>query len=218
MPRTRSRRQPPRRRRAGPSGNHDGRSRQNSPDWQGASGPSDQPSCVGGETDEAPRQTAWPAADRLTVGYRRGGDQLRRGILTGEEPTPNAGCRKWRLPAVLRPWPSDSSRPAPNSASAASSWSQAFWEIVPQKHVVTTLELFPREVRPRVGERSSWFCVTNGMGTVEIPISAASASFAHGILAVNGSGRVPDAPLQVSCPEFARRYNLARVSRLFAAG
>jgi hypothetical protein len=145
MPRTRSRRQPPRRRRAGPSGNHDGRSRQNSPDWQGASGPSDQPSCVGGETDEAPRQTAWPAADRLTVGYRRGGDQLRRGILTGEEPTPNAGCRKWRLPAVLRPWPSDSSRPAPNSASAASSWSQAFWEIVPQKHVVTTLELFPEK-------------------------------------------------------------------------
>jgi hypothetical protein len=87
------------------------------------------------------------------------------------------------------------------------------WEIVPQKHVVTTLELFPREVRPRVGERSSWFCVTNGMGTLEIPVSAASASFAHGILAVNGSGRVPDAPLQVSCPEFARRYSSQPVPR-----
>lgn len=38
-----------------------------------------------GESDEAARQAARPAAKRLTIGYRRGGDQLRRGILTEDE-------------------------------------------------------------------------------------------------------------------------------------
>jgi hypothetical protein len=154
----------------------------------------------------------------LTVGYRRGGDQLLRGILTGEE----HDTERWLREVAIAGSPEIVAERfvAPRNEFGFGGFQlvTGFLGIVPQKHVVTTLELFPREVRPRVGERSSWFCVTNGMGTVEIPVSAASASFAHGILAVNGSGRVPDAPLQASCPEFARRYNLARVSRLFAAG
>ena len=40
---------------------------------------------VVGETDEAARQAAWPAAEKLTAGYRRGGDQVRRRISTEEE-------------------------------------------------------------------------------------------------------------------------------------
>jgi alkanesulfonate monooxygenase SsuD/methylene tetrahydromethanopterin reductase-like flavin-dependent oxidoreductase (luciferase family) len=40
---------------------------------------------VVGETDEDARQVAWPAAERLTAGYRRGGDQVRRRIATDDE-------------------------------------------------------------------------------------------------------------------------------------
>jgi alkanesulfonate monooxygenase SsuD/methylene tetrahydromethanopterin reductase-like flavin-dependent oxidoreductase (luciferase family) len=40
---------------------------------------------VVGETDEDARQAAWPAAEKLTAGYRRGGDQVGRRISTEEE-------------------------------------------------------------------------------------------------------------------------------------
>ena len=49
---------------------------------------------VVGETDKAALQVAGPAAERLTSGYRRGGDQLRRGTLTEEDTIPNGGCAR----------------------------------------------------------------------------------------------------------------------------
>ena len=68
-------------------------------------------------------QAARPAAERLTTGYRRGGDQLRRGILTEEEHDTERWLAKWRLSAVQRQLPSGSSLSTPNSVSAGCNWS-----------------------------------------------------------------------------------------------
>lgn len=40
---------------------------------------------VVGETDQAAWQAAWPAAEKLTAGYRRSGEQVRRRISTEQD-------------------------------------------------------------------------------------------------------------------------------------
>jgi alkanesulfonate monooxygenase SsuD/methylene tetrahydromethanopterin reductase-like flavin-dependent oxidoreductase (luciferase family) len=104
---------------------------------------------VAGETDETARQAAWPAAERLTAGYRRGGDQLRRGILTeGEHDT-----ERWLNEVAIVGSPETvSERVAAmrSSVSGASSWSRAFSATSRKNMVLRTLELFAQEVRPRL--------------------------------------------------------------------
>jgi alkanesulfonate monooxygenase SsuD/methylene tetrahydromethanopterin reductase-like flavin-dependent oxidoreductase (luciferase family) len=105
---------------------------------------------VVGETDEAARKAAWPAAERLTTGYRRGGDQLRRGILTDEE----HDTERWlREVAVIGSPETVADRIAALHADFGFGGLQlvtGFLGNLPQEHVVRTLELFAKEVRPRV--------------------------------------------------------------------
>jgi len=104
---------------------------------------------VVGETDEAAHRAAWPAAEKLVAGYRRGGDQLRRGILTEDE----LETERWlREVAIVG---------SPDTVAARITALQeefafgnfmlvtGFLGNLPQEHVVRTLDLFAKEVRPR---------------------------------------------------------------------
>jgi alkanesulfonate monooxygenase SsuD/methylene tetrahydromethanopterin reductase-like flavin-dependent oxidoreductase (luciferase family) len=105
---------------------------------------------VVGETDEAARQAAWPAAEKLTGGYRRGGDQLRRGILTEEE----HDTERWlREVAIVGSPETVAARVAALHAEIGFGGLQlvtGFLGNLPQEHVVRTLKLFASEVRPRI--------------------------------------------------------------------
>jgi alkanesulfonate monooxygenase SsuD/methylene tetrahydromethanopterin reductase-like flavin-dependent oxidoreductase (luciferase family) len=105
---------------------------------------------VVGETDEAARQAAWPAAERLTGGYRRGGDQLRRGILTDEDQE----TERWlREVAIVGSPETVAARVAVLHAEFGFGGLQlvtGFLGNLPREHVVRTLELFASEVRPRI--------------------------------------------------------------------
>jgi alkanesulfonate monooxygenase SsuD/methylene tetrahydromethanopterin reductase-like flavin-dependent oxidoreductase (luciferase family) len=105
---------------------------------------------VVGETDDAARQAAWPAAERLTAGYRRGGDQLRRGILTEEE----HDTERWLMEVAVVGSPETvAERVVALHAEFGFGGFQlvtGFLGNLPQEHVVRTLELFAKEVRPRV--------------------------------------------------------------------
>jgi alkanesulfonate monooxygenase SsuD/methylene tetrahydromethanopterin reductase-like flavin-dependent oxidoreductase (luciferase family) len=105
---------------------------------------------VVGETDEAARQAARPSAEKLTAGYRRGGDQLRRGILTEEE----HDTERWlREVAIVGNPETVAERVAALHAEFGFGnfmLVTGFLGNLPQEHVVKTLELFAKEVRPRV--------------------------------------------------------------------
>ncbi len=105
---------------------------------------------VVGETHDAALQAARPAAERLTTGYRRGGDQLRRGILTEDE----HDTERWlREVAVVGSPETVAERIAALHAEFGFGGFQlvtGFLGNLPQEHVVRTLELFAKEVRPRI--------------------------------------------------------------------
>ncbi len=105
---------------------------------------------VVGETDEAARQAAWPAAERLTGGYRRGGDQLQRGILADEEHE----TERWlREVAIVGGPETVAARVADLHAELGFGGLQlvtGFLGNLPRAHVVRTLELFASEARPRI--------------------------------------------------------------------
>ena len=102
------------------------------------------------DTDNAALQAARPAAERLTAGYRRGGDQLRRGILTEEE----HDTERWlREVAIVGSPETVAERIAALHAEIGFGGFQlvtGFLGNLPQEYVVRTLELFAKEVRPRV--------------------------------------------------------------------
>jgi len=110
---------------------------------------------VVGETDESARQAAWPAAERLTAGYRRGGDQLRRGILTEAE----HDTERWlREVAIVGSPETVAERVAALHAEFGFGGFQlvtGFLGNLPQEHVVRTLELFAKEITPRFRPASS---------------------------------------------------------------
>jgi alkanesulfonate monooxygenase SsuD/methylene tetrahydromethanopterin reductase-like flavin-dependent oxidoreductase (luciferase family) len=105
---------------------------------------------VVGETDADALRAARPAAERLTSGYRRGGDQLRRGILTEDE----HDTERWlREVAVVGSPETVAERIAALHAEFNFGGFQlvtGFLGNLPQEHVVRTLELFAKEARPRV--------------------------------------------------------------------
>ncbi len=110
---------------------------------------------VVGETDEAAHQAAWPAAGRLTAGYRRGGDQLRRGILTeGEHDT-----ERWlREVAIVGSPDTVAARIAALHAEFGFGNFQlvtGFLGNLPQEEVLRTLQLFAKEVKPRFRQRAA---------------------------------------------------------------
>lgn len=106
---------------------------------------------VVGETDEEAWKAAWPAAEKLTAGYRRTGEQVKRRISTEEE----LETERWlREVAIVG---------SPQTVSALIMELQkdlgfgnfmfvtGFLGNLRQDHVVATLELFAREVMPHFG-------------------------------------------------------------------
>lgn len=105
---------------------------------------------VVGETDKAALRVARPAAERLTSGYSRGGDQFRRGILTEEEHDTERWLREVAI--VGSPETVAERVVALHSEFGFGSLQlvTGFLGNLPQEHVVRTLELFAKEVRSRV--------------------------------------------------------------------
>jgi alkanesulfonate monooxygenase SsuD/methylene tetrahydromethanopterin reductase-like flavin-dependent oxidoreductase (luciferase family) len=102
-----------------------------------------------GRTDEEAWQIAWPAAEKLTAGYRRSGEQVKRRISTEEE----LETKRWlREVAIVG---------SPDTVSARIAELQdelgfgnfmlvtGFLGNLGQDQVVATLELFASEVMPR---------------------------------------------------------------------
>jgi len=110
---------------------------------------------VVGESDEAAWQAAWPAAERLTAGYRRGGEQVRRQISTEEE----LETERWLREVAIVGSP-DTVAGRITALHEEFGFGNfmlvtGFLGNLPQAEVIRTLELFAKEVRPRfqVGSR-----------------------------------------------------------------
>lgn len=105
---------------------------------------------VVGETDEAARRAAWPAAEKLTAGYRRGGEQVRRRISTEEE----LETERWLREVAIVGSPDTVAEriTALHDEFGFGNFMlvTGFLGNLPQVEVVRTLELFAKEVRPRV--------------------------------------------------------------------
>jgi len=103
---------------------------------------------VVGQTDEEAWRAAWPAAEKLTAGYRRSGEQVKRRISTEDE----LETERWlREVAIVG---------SPGTVSARIAELQdeigfgnfmlvtGFLGNLGQDHVVATLQLFAKEVMP----------------------------------------------------------------------
>jgi alkanesulfonate monooxygenase SsuD/methylene tetrahydromethanopterin reductase-like flavin-dependent oxidoreductase (luciferase family) len=104
---------------------------------------------VVGESDAAARKAALPAAEKLTAGYRRGGEQVKRQISTEDELEPERWLREV---AVVGSAETVAARIADLRAELGFGSLQlvtGFLGNLPQDDVVRTLELFAKEVRPR---------------------------------------------------------------------
>lgn len=110
---------------------------------------------VVGETDEAARRAAWPAAERLTAGYRHGGDQVKRRISTEEE----LETERWLNEVAIVGSPDTVADPitALHEELGFGNFMlvTGFLGNLPQEEVVRTLELVAREVRPRFQHTSA---------------------------------------------------------------
>jgi alkanesulfonate monooxygenase SsuD/methylene tetrahydromethanopterin reductase-like flavin-dependent oxidoreductase (luciferase family) len=104
---------------------------------------------VVGETDAAAWHAAWPAAEKLTAGYRRGGEQVRRRIATEDELT----TERWlREVAIVGSPDTVTGRIAAlhdELGFGNLTLVTGFLGNLPQEHIVTTLKLFAQEVMPR---------------------------------------------------------------------
>jgi alkanesulfonate monooxygenase SsuD/methylene tetrahydromethanopterin reductase-like flavin-dependent oxidoreductase (luciferase family) len=104
---------------------------------------------VVGETEAAAWQAAWPAAEKLTAGYRRGGEQVQRRIATEDE----LETERWlRETAIVGSPDTVAGRIAELCAELGFGnfmLVPGFLGNLPQEHVVTTLELCAHEVMPR---------------------------------------------------------------------
>ncbi|WP_067732676.1 LLM class flavin-dependent oxidoreductase [Novosphingobium naphthalenivorans] len=105
---------------------------------------------VVGETDQVALQAAWPAAEKLTEGYRRSGEQLRRRISTEED----LETERWlREVAIVGSPETVAARIAALHDDLGFGSLQlvtGFLGHLPQTEVVRTLELFAKEVKPRL--------------------------------------------------------------------
>jgi alkanesulfonate monooxygenase SsuD/methylene tetrahydromethanopterin reductase-like flavin-dependent oxidoreductase (luciferase family) len=105
---------------------------------------------VVGETDEAAHRTARPAAEKLTAGYRRSGEQVRRRISTDDE----LETERWLREVAIVGSPHTV---AERVAALYDEFDFGSLQLVtgflgnlPQTEVVRTLELFAKEAKPRL--------------------------------------------------------------------
>jgi alkanesulfonate monooxygenase SsuD/methylene tetrahydromethanopterin reductase-like flavin-dependent oxidoreductase (luciferase family) len=104
---------------------------------------------VVGDSDKAAWEAALPAAEKLTAGYRRSGEQVKRRISTEKELEPE----RWLREVAIVGGPDTVAR---RIADLHREFGFGSFQLVtgflgnlPQEAVVLTLELFAREVRPR---------------------------------------------------------------------
>jgi alkanesulfonate monooxygenase SsuD/methylene tetrahydromethanopterin reductase-like flavin-dependent oxidoreductase (luciferase family) len=109
---------------------------------------------VVGESDAAAWQAARPAAEKLTAGFRRGGEQVRRRISSEDELEPE----RWLREVAIVGSPDTV---AERVAALQQEFGFGNFMLVtgflgnlPQGEVVRTLELFAREVMPRFQQTS----------------------------------------------------------------
>ena len=102
------------------------------------------------ESDEAAWKAAWPAGERLTAGYRRGGEQVRRQISTEDE----LETDRWLNEVAIVGGPETVAQRVlalhEEFGFGGFQLVTGFLGNLPEEHVVTTLELFAKEVRPRL--------------------------------------------------------------------
>lgn len=110
---------------------------------------------VVGESDEAAWRAARPAGEKLTAGYRRGGEQVKRRISMEDELEPE----RWLNEVAIVGSPETV---AGRIAALHEEFGFGSLQLVtgflgnlPQQHVVTTLELFATEVGPRLQRAQS---------------------------------------------------------------
>ena len=103
----------------------------------------------GGETEAGAGHAAGRAAEKLTSGYRRGGEQVRRHIVTEDE----IATERWlREVAIVGSPDTVAGRIAALRDELGFGnlmLVPGFLGNLPQAHVVTTIKLFAREVMPR---------------------------------------------------------------------
>lgn len=108
---------------------------------------------VVGETDQAALQAARPAAEKLTGGYRRSGEQVRRRISVEQE----LETERWlREVAVVGSPDTVAERIAglhDELGFGHFTLVTGFLGNLPQSDVVKTLELFAKEVKPRLAAK-----------------------------------------------------------------
>jgi alkanesulfonate monooxygenase SsuD/methylene tetrahydromethanopterin reductase-like flavin-dependent oxidoreductase (luciferase family) len=106
---------------------------------------------VVGETDEDAWQIAWPAAEKLTTGYRRSGEQVKRHISTEEE----LETERWLREVTIVGSPDTVSARIAELGDELGFGNfmlvTGFLGNLEQRHVVATLELFAKEVMPHFG-------------------------------------------------------------------
>lgn len=107
------------------------------------------------ESDAAAWRAALPAAQKLTAGYRRSGEQVKRRISTEEELEPE----RWLREVAIVGCPDTV---AARIADLRQEFGFGSFQLVtgflgnlPQEQVVRTLELFAKEVRPRFRQTSA---------------------------------------------------------------
>jgi alkanesulfonate monooxygenase SsuD/methylene tetrahydromethanopterin reductase-like flavin-dependent oxidoreductase (luciferase family) len=101
------------------------------------------------ETDEAARRVALPVAEKLTAGYRRGGEQVRRRISTEDE----LETERWLREVAIVGSP-DTVTERITALHEELGFGNfmlvtGFLGNLPQQDVVRTLKLFAKEVMPR---------------------------------------------------------------------
>lgn len=104
---------------------------------------------VVGESDAAAWRAALPAGEKLTAGYRRGGEQVKRRISTEEELEPERWLREVAIVGSPDTIAARIAELYEEFGFGALQLVTGFLGNLPQQEVVRTLELFAREVMLR---------------------------------------------------------------------
>jgi len=104
---------------------------------------------VVGESDAAAYTAALPAAEKLTAGYRRSDEQVKRRISTEEELETERWLREVAIIGSPETAPHGIAELRDEFAFDNFMLVTGFLGNLPQKAVVRTIELFATEVRPR---------------------------------------------------------------------
>ncbi len=102
------------------------------------------------ETDASARREVWPALLQLTAHFRRGGFQLARNLATSEQLEPD----RWFDEMAIIGSPETCARKIAELRDTIGigyvNCQTAFWSLLPEEHMRSSLELLASEVLPRL--------------------------------------------------------------------